>query len=524
MSAPRDPAEPRRDTGSLRLPILVAVWCSFFLYSAVAAPVPAVNEPHYLCKAKHYWQPNWCAGDFFLESSNAHVVYFATIGSLTTFLSFEQSAWIGRILAIAILTVGWCRLIGPFGPGRWFPLRVCWLFLAMAACGNLSGEWLVGGVEGKVFSYGFLFSAIASLQRKEWNKASAQAGVAIAFHPLVGLWGLLATVPAWAIGEKFWQSERWKPALATRSGLLQILSSVAILSLCALPGLIPVIQLLSENVPAQTKAAATYIQVYYRLAHHLDPMTFLPHAWACYAVLIVVWRVLIRQNPRTPGNRMFDGIVVMSILFALAGLIIGWGPRPAPQMAWYAQRAQLLKFYPFRLADVLIPLTVSIGIVNWLQAKRIRRQLLGYVVLFVASLFRAHAIVDGNRYSSELRAEWITACRWIDNNLPADVLIHAPHNGWAFKWFAQRPEYVAFKDCPQDAAGIVEWNRRLNLMKRWFDEKYADEFYSLEELKDLRAKTNITHIFTDRLGPLELKPIYNDGIFQVYDLKELDPK
>ena len=62
------------------LPATGLVFLSFFIFSAVRAPVPAVNEPHYLSKAKHYWNPNWCRGDFFLESSNTHLVFYQTFG------------------------------------------------------------------------------------------------------------------------------------------------------------------------------------------------------------------------------------------------------------------------------------------------------------------------------------------------------------------------------------------------------------------------------------------------------------
>ena len=31
--------------------------------------LPDVNEQNYLGKAKHFWQPEWCEGDFFLETA-----------------------------------------------------------------------------------------------------------------------------------------------------------------------------------------------------------------------------------------------------------------------------------------------------------------------------------------------------------------------------------------------------------------------------------------------------------------------
>ena len=174
------------------VPILA--WATILLFSAVAAPVPGVNEPHYLCKARHFWQPDWCSQDFFLASPNAHTVFYATIGSLTRIASFEQSAWIGRILAMFVLAWGWTHCLSRGVFDQWSTLWCAWIFLALAACGNFSGEWLVGGVEGKVFAYGFLFRGI---RRRTSPPLAFYAAVwfgigVISFHPVVGIWGLLA--------------------------------------------------------------------------------------------------------------------------------------------------------------------------------------------------------------------------------------------------------------------------------------------------------------------------------------------
>ena len=42
--------------------------------AAGAWPVPDVNETAYLTKARHYADPAWARGDFFLETPDAHGV------------------------------------------------------------------------------------------------------------------------------------------------------------------------------------------------------------------------------------------------------------------------------------------------------------------------------------------------------------------------------------------------------------------------------------------------------------------
>ncbi len=572
-------AEVRAETvpsKSCDLLLLIAVWLSLLVYGAIAAPIPAVNESHYLTKARHFWQPEWCANDFFLASPNAHTVFFVAIGWLMPWLSFEQTAWVGRMVAMLILAVGWISLISKLLPRREAPLLACWMFLALQSCGNLSGEWLVGGIEGKVITYGLLFASLGQMLRERIVLAGALAGLAISFHPVVGAWSLLAFAGAtWmkcAFDDRRENTDSPKPDAHAKNAQhpnlrLRVrlqravdqyrLLALLFLTLLALPGLIPVVQLLLEPAPDATKRAATYIQVYYRLAHHLDPMLFPLRAYASYAVLLLLWGVGLRREPHSDARRLFDRVVAWSVVFALAGLLVGAGSRPAATMPWFMERATLLKFYPFRLADVLVPLAVSVVTLEWLD----RKGRLGAgssinfpswrmppaseptlpasattvisapgltpksclcAVLFVLALGRAHSVVETNRYSRELRADWIDACRWIDGHLPHDALVQAPHNGWAFKWFGRRAEYVAFKDCPQDAAGIVEWNRRLNFLKKWYEDQYVDQFYSADELRGLRRETGITHLLTDRLGPLELEPVYRNETFQVYDLSSLD--
>lgn len=513
------PPNSAASTPSCDWPLVFAVWASLLLYGAVAAPVPAVNEPHYLTKAKHLWQPEWCANDFFLASPNAHTVFYAAIGWLTRGLSFEQTAWLGRGLATLVLAAGWVSLVSMLLTQRWSALVSSWLFLALAACGNLSGEWLVGGVEGKVFSYGLLFASLGQVLRDRIILAGALAGAAVAFHPVVGVWGVLAFAGncGWRMAVGGLKARNWR-------FLPSAILALVLFVLLALPGLVPVMQLLLEPAAPATKHAATFIQVYYRLAHHLDPMLFSWRADVGYAVLLAVWLSGLRGASRSESQRVFDRIVGWSVIFALAGLLVGWGPRPAKLMPYFMERAGLLKFYPFRLADVLLPLAVSLTLVR--QAEQVRlptkRLLFASLLLFVAALGRAHSITETNRYSGELRADWIDACGWINAHLPADAVVQAPHNGWAFKWFAGRAEYVAFKDCPQDAAGIVEWNRRLLFLKKWYEDQYVDQFYSADELRSLRRETGITHLLTDRLGPLELEPVYRNETFQVYDLSSLD--
>ncbi len=509
------------------------VWVSFLLYSALSTPVPALNEPHYLSKARHYWQPTWCAGDMFLESADAHVVFFATLGWFTTWCSLPVAAWIGRVVSLAVLAGGWTVLARRLSTLPWAGVVSAWLFLTLQTAGNWSGEWVVGGVESKVITYGLLFFAWAQLAESRWYASAAAMGVAIAFHPVVGLWGVLATGFA-AVG-------MWLSRASTRPSWLMLFVAILVMGVLSAPGMIPALRLILAPVDAPTRYAGTYLQVFYRLNHHLDPMMFPARAYLGYGVLAVVWIIGLVRGPRSPLWWWLHGVVAAAMLFAMCGWAIGWGPRPAAQMPGFEWRMHLLKFYPFRLADALLP-----AIVAWQfmasggtlvpSMIRVSNQPPGRftsprspinltiiaAILFAASLWQAQRATSAERYAFVHDPDWRDVCAWMKSHTPPDVLVHTPHYSWTFKWFAERPEYVNFKDCPQDARGIVEWNRRLLLLTKQTTEFLEDGLYTRAELRSLRQQTGITHIVTDKLGPMELPPVYHNATFQVYDLRELD--
>src|SRR5262245_51121084 len=106
------------------------VLLAFAVSGAWRAPVPGVNEPHYLGKARHFWEPAFCSRDLFIASYDAHWLLYATVGSLTTVLPFEQAAWLGRLLAWTALALGWVMLAREVAPGRRAPVWSAALFLA----------------------------------------------------------------------------------------------------------------------------------------------------------------------------------------------------------------------------------------------------------------------------------------------------------------------------------------------------------------------------------------------------------
>src|SRR5438045_6302693 len=80
---------------------VAAIFLIFFLFAGSLPP--DVGEAHYLVKARHYWEPAWCAGDLFLESKDAHGAFYWTIGWVTQICSVPAPACIGRVVTALLL-------------------------------------------------------------------------------------------------------------------------------------------------------------------------------------------------------------------------------------------------------------------------------------------------------------------------------------------------------------------------------------------------------------------------------------
>jgi hypothetical protein len=478
------------------------VFLVFFLHGA--APVPEVNEPNYLGKAIHHWNPAWAPNDFFLDSADAHQLFYFTFGWLSLWLSPVALAWVGRLLTWALLAGAWRRLSFAVVPKAWLAPLTAAVFVALLQRFNLAGEWVIGGVEAKGFAFVLVFLGLEAWLQDRWNRAWLLFGAASAFHVLVGGWTVLAVGLVWLAGRVLRRGPSSGPSLPSLVSMLPGLLGGLLL---ALPGLVPSL-LLNWHTDRQTVQQANVIYVYERLPHHLDPWRFPPTYVVAFAVLVAVWLVLCRIAPPQPPVRRLRAFVAAALAISLTGLLVSlldlWDR---------ALAAGLLRFYWFRLADVAVPLGVTLMGAAWItapcgaavpaasspagSASRRRRWWLA-AVLVLAGFHLADCVVvrlfsgqaQGERLPNPVAwkaalawlahpgqtpvclqppadrltdyAAWRAACQWVatSGEIPPDARFLTPRMSQTFKWYAHRGEVVSWKEVPQDAQGIVEWYRR----------------------------------------------------------------
>lgn len=455
--------------------LLVAICFAFF-----GQPTPDVNESHYLTKAKQFWDPNWCPGDLFLESADAHWLFFGSTGWLTRFCSLELYAWIGRIASWALFGFAWLQLSQCIHAKRWFSLVSLALFLLLNLRFHLAGEWVVGGFEGKSLAYGFGIWAVATWLRGQWPPTVLLLGAAIGFHALAGLWLALAIflvtcslgLPAVSRAVRECTEQR------TCSGWLQLGGGIALAFSGILPGLLS-----QTGVSGELLQEAAWIQVTQRLSHHLWFTAFPTSRVAMFALLTLLSLLLSRCVlwPREPA--LLFRLAQVGILINLAGLCLSAAVAEQGRGAEVA--CSLLRFYWFRFADCAVPLAVGQG-VSWLLAAWLRpgnpaRMIWCTRITGLALLAACVLQAVGNwepqgaagdaaaleRFPGEpekerkLATNWRQVCQWIAANTPTDATFITPARQQTFKWHAGRAEVVCWKDMPQDPAAIVEWSQRI---------------------------------------------------------------
>ncbi len=501
----------------------------FFIHAGEL--VPAVNEAHYLGKAKHYWNPDWCPGDFFYESSDAHLVFYWSFGWVTRLLALPAAAWVGRILTWLLLALAWQRLSSLIAPLPFMSVLSAGLFVALTARTDLAGEWVVGGIEAKGFAYALVLFGLAALARSNWLGAGACLGAASAFHVLVGGWSLVALGFAWLA------------AGTARPSLRVISAALGAAVLLALPGLVPALALTWNQSP-EVVADANAIYVFERLPHHLallslDPEEieerFMRHGLALVVLAVVMlWANLVgRQEPWWSRLHRVSAFVVGSIVLAALGLLI--------EVAMFDDRqtaARVLRYYWYRLTDFAVPLGISLTAISVVAAAFRRRSAWSAIWLLLAMALPAWHLSEvtwqrtSEPYPASERpkkvrnvADWVDACDWILHNTPQNALFLSPRGALTFKWRTGRPEVVNRKDIPQDASGIVEWKRRMMQIHGRTEKKFGKGPYlrtlghvGTDRIVEIATEYQADFLLTTTRKPLALPVVYQNNTFVVYRL------
>lgn len=487
----------------------------FYLHVPGGPPEP--NEPDYLGKAKHYWNPEWGQGDLFLESADTHWVFYTLFGWITLGVSLEAAAWIGRFTMWICLAWSWYRLSTSLVPGRGIAILTAALYVALNERFQLAGEWVVEGVEAKGFAYACLFVAVASLVGQRWNRSLVWTGAATALHPVVGLWGGVCLAVSWVMAGR------------ERPSVRSIAPGIIFGGLIAAIGVVPAL-MMDMGADASTRTLAHAIYVYRRLRHHLLPEAFETLFVVRHLMLFAVWCGVAWWTPRTDSWRRFRGFVWGALFIAVCGVAIDLITRFDNQL-----RASLLRFYWFRTTDAILPLGVAMGLVPAVRALSATRPRLGQAFIAVLCIAAAvHLLEYGGTWRQQPRpprgeravhlSDWRDVCQWVEENTPPDAVFITPRYNQTFKWHTGRAEVATWKDLPQDAESIVEWYYRLKALRLPPEERMTRlgpetlVWLGTERLRQAGEDYGASYLLTVDSGDLDFPVLYRNETYAVYEL------
>jgi len=452
--------------------------------AAGAWPVPDVNEAHYLSKARHAFDPSWCEGDFFLESRGAHGLFFRLLGPLAGTVSLATAAWIGRWAGWLLLAAGFRHAVRPLVAAGGRRLLAAALFSLALRSTTMAGEWLIGGCEAKVFAWAAVLAAWGELVAGRWPRAWLAGGLAAACHPLVGGWMMIVTVLTTLATYLFgvgWRAPG-EAGVHADNGKSIFVGAVSCLlggAAVAAVGFVPAV-LLNAGVPADIQAEAARIYVVDRLPHHLLPRAFHEGFVTRHILTIFLWAVVTAGLPASAMKRRVVFATLAAVGLSGLGWLIGLGEAVAPDLTY-----RLLRYYWFRLGDGLVPLSLTVVTVATLWPTsgptattvteggmlpaRWRRGLqwsLVGLILFDLISQSGHWPLPGRQLTARsdkhvAALAWQDACDWMRRNTDPAARFLTPRGASSFSWRAERPEVVAWKNIPQEAAGIVAWRQRI---------------------------------------------------------------
>lgn len=486
----------------------------------------AGNEVDVLPIAKQYVEPTWIPGDWYLNQPPSYRMLFQRLfGWLIVSWGFLTASIVGRLICYSLVAWGLVLIARQMG------LHLLTLLLAMRLFltnnqGAIAGEWLVGGFETKAVAYGLVILAIACMLRRRYSLMALLLGLATSFHVLVGGYTFIT-----AIG---WLLLRYK----TRSPRLKDWGWMLMMYLA---GSIPVLPAVIQQIftPKPTgDVASSYIYVFLRLPHHLNPLSWNARSWlmviAYLALLVISVAFICFYRPSEDLSKQRN-VCVELLEFTLISLIpFAIGLAIAP----FDSQGRFLQYYPFRLGDIMLPLSTCLlfarAIQHFFTVKTKQKEffitccVFLSVVVIASSVKLPNNISDISQFPKKLPEETSASqdiYAWVKNHTPKDTtFISSPIDLLNFTWLAERPIIAKWKFLPQTASGIREWYTRMSDLvgvekltytkQENFTEAY--ERLTTDQVKALMVKYKSPYMVTKVQHQLNLPVAYRNKTYVIY--------
>jgi hypothetical protein len=528
---------PRKDPGFLATWIVVTLCvASLWLFRGPLT----WNETSRIPVAKHFVDPSWIPTDWFLNTSTLYQVPFNLLAApLVACLDLSTAAILLRFILYLWFASGVVALTRRLEIGLVPLLPAIMTAVAYRMRSLAADEWMVGHADAKTVAYGAALWAFSMLLGKRYRTAAAFLGLATTFHILVGLYATLTSLLFLLIHPRH-----------RRAMTKTLPMSISAYLITGAFGVFVVLHTLTSTGQGDGFPDLIYIA---RSRHHLWPPAWwggahlhLPisidrFAWEAKAAMSVSFLALISVWSRFRPFREFAHLALLSSLFFVMGLLIFLlGP------------ISLLKYYPFRFPDVLLPFaSILLFFGLWERigkdstTHRISsgaRNSLRIGLHVVAALVVVTGLI---KTVSHLEIKWREnvpwpyvplsledreATRWIQHNTPPDALFLADPYLESFYVTAERGVLVCVKHLPSRNDDLKEWHGRLVAVNRGQEvlldsleidrEQIRRSFgqLPLENAQDLARMYSLDYYYGPFREDWDLSPLHRVGDKAIYKL------
>lgn len=410
------------------------------VFALVGKPVPYSNDFSYLLRLVSTYNPYFLQNDITFSSyPYEHWLFNHLFGLLTLIFSIEVVGWLGRLAVWSILMALLLRLGKRWEIPLWMISGSIFIWLCIGQT-IVNDEWMFGGFEAKCVAYIFLLLALDRFCDGRDLSSAALLGLCFSFHPLVGLWGVSASIFALLVFHKD----------LVRTGKVILVSAAF-----SIIGLIPIL-IMKANSISSTAENLQYLELV-KFPFHFDP-----YSWARSSILFLIFLGgataffhFRKKESETPPAFFIYFLGFLGVFF-IAGLLL----RVFEQYA-------LLEFMPMRLFPVFAPLFFLFYFASAYANKTNKTILLG--VLSLTLVFSAwtklplqtiEKVRTTYAHWTEKSDETAQAFIWIKENTPEDALVIAPPWRYDFWYLSNRAKIVSYHQ--PIYSNLTEWQTRLD--------------------------------------------------------------
>ena len=418
----------------------IALLCAIFVF--VGKPVPYSNEYSYLLRLKKIYDPTYLANDItFSTPMNEYWLFDHIFGLPTLFLSIETVGWIGRFSCWSILLFALMKLGKRWEIPVWM-ISVSiflWLFVGQSL---IADEWMFGDFEAKCVAYICLIFALDRFCGEKDLSSAILLGLAFAFHPIIGLWGIAAAVPA---------------LLISRRNIRQTIKVVVITGAFSLIGLIPLLQMRANSIEP-TLENLKYFQLV-KFPHHFDPFVWSRSEILLSGILMVFCIIVHVQIKQVKPPKFFLIFLTILGVFFISGILLR-----------ILNEYELMKYTPTRLFAVFIPLFFFYYLSKAYHQNLLQKpsQIALLLPIIILSLWNR---VPMNGFNQALSTyviwnqkpdEMAEGFTWLKNNTAKDIIVIAPPWRYDFWYLSERAEIISYRK--PIISDIGEWQTRLDIL------------------------------------------------------------